>query len=64
MSMSTHLTELERKHRALERKIADELAHPAMDESKIAAWKREKLHLKDRITQIRNGHPPDRQPLH
>lgn len=56
MSMTAHIAELERKHQALDRKIADELAHPNKDNVKIAALKRQKLILKDEISRLRK--PP------
>ncbi len=54
MSMSTHLAELNEKHRMLEKKIADELTHPAADTAKITQWKHEKLRLKDEIAKLTN----------
>ena len=52
MSVNGHLTELNQKHRTLERKIADEMSRPAADPVKIALWKQEKLKLKDEIAKI------------
>ncbi|HRE21939.1 MAG TPA: DUF465 domain-containing protein [Rhabdaerophilum sp.] len=57
MSMTAHIAELERKHQALDRKIADELALPAKDSVKIAALKRQKLILKDEISRLRSQPP-------
>ena len=54
MSISTHLAELAAKHRMLERKIAEELAHPAADGRKIALWKHEKLKVKEQIVRLEN----------
>ena len=53
MSLQTHLTELERKHQALEREIQDAMAHPSSDDLKVAELKRRKLQLKDEITKLR-----------
>lgn len=59
MSMTAHIAELERKHQALDKKIADESALPAKDTVKIAALKRQKLVLKDEISRLKDGsdHP-------
>lgn len=57
MSMTAHIAELERKHQALDRKIADELALPAKDSVKIAALKRQKLIIKDEISRLRSSPP-------
>lgn len=54
MSLQTHLTELERKHQALEREIQDAINHPSTDDSTIVALKRKKLQLKDEITKLRD----------
>lgn len=53
MSIQSHLTELERKHQALEREIEAERAHPGSDSLKIAELKRRKLSLKDEIARLR-----------
>ncbi len=49
MTMQAHLSELERKHRALEDEIADAMTHPSTDDLKIAELKRKKLLVKDEI---------------
>ncbi|MFM1814892.1 MAG: hypothetical protein RLZ98_1587 [Pseudomonadota bacterium] len=53
MSADAHLAELTEKHKALEKKISEESAHAASDDSKITRWKREKLRLKDEIERLR-----------
>ena len=55
MSLQNHLTELERRHHALDREIAEERVHPASDEARLAELKRRKLLLKDEIVKLRNG---------
>ena len=55
MSVNGYLTELNEKHRMLERKIAEEMSRPAADRTKIALWKQEKLKLKDAMTKLANG---------
>ncbi|MEO0387143.1 MAG: DUF465 domain-containing protein [Pseudomonadota bacterium] len=52
MSLSSHLAELQKKHRILERKIEEEERHPASDDLDITDLKRQKLHLKDQITRL------------
>lgn len=53
MSIQSHLTELERKHQALEREIEAERIHPSSDSLKLAELKRRKLLLKDEIVRLR-----------
>ncbi len=53
MSVESHLAQLERKHQALKDAIAAEQAHPACDDTKVAAMKRKKLLLKDEISKLR-----------
>lgn len=53
MSLQNHLTELERRHSALEREIEKERIHAASDETKVTELKRRKLHLKDEIAKLR-----------
>jgi hypothetical protein len=52
MSLKNHLNELMMKHRALEKELADALAHPATNDSLAAEIKRRKLRVKDEITKI------------
>jgi hypothetical protein len=54
MALDAHLEELSEKHRALDRKIEEELARPTSDDLKIAEWKRQKLRLKDEIERLRH----------
>jgi hypothetical protein len=53
MSMESHLSELERRHQALENEISEALAHPSTDDLKIAELKRRKLQVKDEIARLR-----------
>jgi hypothetical protein len=55
MPLLNHLTELERKHQALEREIQDALAHPSTNDLKLAELKRKKLQLKDEITRLKGA---------
>ena len=52
MALYAHLAELTERHRVLDRRIEEELARPAADETKLIRWKREKLKLKDAITKL------------
>jgi hypothetical protein len=54
MTIKAHLAELEQQHKALEREIAEALAHSSTDDLKIAELKRRKLILKDEIERVRN----------
>ena len=57
MSMQSHLSELEKKHQALEEQINDCLTHPATDDLTVVELKRRKLQVKDEIERLRhNGH--------
>ena len=54
MTMQAHLVELERRHQALEDKIAEALTHSSSDDLEIVEMKRQKLHLKDEIERLRH----------
>ncbi len=62
MSMQNHLAELERRHRALEKKIETEKLHPSADDLQLVELKRRKLVLKDEIEKLRARH--SRQLVH
>jgi hypothetical protein len=53
MAIESHLSELEKRHQALEQEINDALAHPSADDIQIAELKRRKLHVKDEIARLR-----------
>lgn len=57
MSVEAHLAELERKHRALDQAIEQELAQPASSDLKLAELKRRKLQLKDAINRLKHDGP-------
>lgn len=59
MSLQSHLSELERRHEALDREIAKEWQFPAVDEMKLAELKRRKLQLKDEIAKLKNETQPE-----
>jgi len=54
MTIKAHLSELERKHKALEDELAEALVHSSTDDLKIAELKRRKLQLKDEIERLRH----------
>jgi hypothetical protein len=58
MPLMNHVTELERKHQALERQIQDALNHPSTDDVTLAELKRRKLQLKDEITKLKGASAP------
>lgn len=49
----TDLSELVRRHQALEREIQDAMSYPSSDGLKVAELKRRKLLLKDEITKLK-----------
>jgi len=53
MSLELPLSELERRHQALEEEISEALTHPSSDGLKIAELKRRKLQVKDEIARLR-----------
>ncbi|MFN4011808.1 YdcH family protein [Pannonibacter sp.] len=55
MSMQSHISELERRHAALEREIETAQLHPSVDTLEVAEMKRRKLRLKDEIQKLRGG---------
>jgi hypothetical protein len=52
MASSTHLAELEQRHRMLEDELTEALQHPSTDDFKLGELKRRKLQLKDQIAQL------------
>ncbi|MFQ8429783.1 YdcH family protein [Amaricoccus sp. W119] len=52
MSLSSHLTELRKKHQALSDVIETEQRHPGSDDLSIKQLKLRKLHLKEEIQRL------------
>jgi hypothetical protein len=52
MASSTHLSELEQRHRMLEDELTEALQHPSTDDFKLSELKRRKLQLKDQIARL------------
>jgi len=55
MTILAHLSELERRHQALEDELADAINHPSSDDLKIAELKRRKLLVKDEMARLQSG---------
>jgi hypothetical protein len=55
MSLQSHLSELERRHMALQREIEKEELYPGVDELKLHELKRRKLMLKDEIAKLKHS---------
>ena len=53
MSLESHLTELVRRHQAIESAIAMEESHPSSSDLKLLELKRKKLQLKDEIAKCK-----------
>ena len=51
---TTHVEELQRRHRALEMEIAEAHAHPSIDDLEIVSLKRRKLLVKDELVRLKN----------
>lgn len=52
MSLSSHLTELRKKHQSLAEQIEVEQRHPAADDLNLKQLKVKKLHIKEEITRL------------
>jgi hypothetical protein len=58
MSIDSHLSELVRRHQAIEEAILAEINRPASDDIKVHELKRKKLHLKDEIERLKQQTEP------
>ena len=54
MSLESHMTELVRRHQAIDTAIALEEARPSVDDLKLHEMKRKKLQLKDEIEKLKH----------
>jgi hypothetical protein len=52
MGASTHLAELEQRHRMLEAELTEALQHPSTDDIQLTELKRRKLQVKDEIARL------------
>ncbi|MEJ0043898.1 MAG: DUF465 domain-containing protein [Rhizomicrobium sp.] len=55
MALQGHIQELSEKHKRLEERIHDEMAHPDWDQAAVVALKKEKLRIKDELERLRNS---------
>ena len=55
MSLAAHLAELSEKHKSLERRIEQAMAHPSTPDAELKKMKLEKLRLKEQIDSIKVG---------
>jgi hypothetical protein len=54
MSLDSHLDELSEKHKALDRRIEQEMSRPGSDDLVIRKMKQEKLKLKEEMERLRS----------
>lgn len=52
MSMSSHLKELQKKHRTLSERVEEAQRSPSTDGLEIASMKKQKLQLKEEIQRL------------
>ncbi len=52
MSLSSHLTELRKKHQHLSDQVEAEQRSPGSDDLQISSLKKEKLKIKEQITRL------------
>ncbi len=52
MTISSHLTELKKKHQNLSDAVEQAQRSPAVDDLEISRLKKQKLHLKEEITRL------------
>lgn len=57
MSIESHIAELEKKHRAIEKEIEMEMMHPNSDEVRVSSLKRKKLRIKDEMVRLKSPEP-------
>jgi hypothetical protein len=55
MTLSSHLTELRRKHQHLSDEVEREQRSPATDDLMLAQMKKQKLRLKEEISRLSQG---------
>ena len=55
MTADPHIAQLEIRHKELEARLHDARLHPSVTDTEIAEIKRQKLHIKDRIAELRSS---------
>lgn len=53
MVLEGHIGELSAKHKKLEELIEMEMSHPDWNELRVAALKKQKLHIKDELERLK-----------
>jgi len=56
MAVTAHLETLQSKHTKLEKEIQAELRSPHPDDLLVSRLKKEKLHIKDTLSQFEHAH--------
>lgn len=54
MSMSSHVTELKKKHKELSKRVVTIQQQPGSNDLDVLSMKKEKLRLKEEITRLTN----------
>jgi hypothetical protein len=54
MDLEASLSELEARHRALDKELSEAMRHPSTDDATISELKRRKLLLKDEIARLKH----------
>ena len=54
MTTEGHIAALERRHKELDRRIEDEMAHLSYDDLTVAELKRRKLEIKDELQKLQS----------
>lgn len=52
MALSSHVEQLKQKHSDLELKLEEVMRHPSTEDKEIAELKRQKLIIKDKLTEL------------
>jgi hypothetical protein len=61
MTINARVAELEQRHHALEKKIAEARKHKSTNDLEIVELKRQKLQLKDEIERLQHGGAGDNE---
>ncbi len=56
MSVDAHIHQLQQRHQSLEAELANLSTSPSISSVELAAVKRKKLRLKDKINQLQSRH--------
>lgn len=62
MSLNSHLSELERRHAALEKELKTAAQHMSLDNLELRELKRQKLMIRDEISRLKKS--VDGQSIH